>query len=60
VKKIVDKADDQYKPLFALQFAAGMRFGELAGLHVEDLDFEHAIIHIKRSTLSFTRSISEN
>jgi integrase len=50
VKKIVDKAENQYKPLFALQFAAGMRFGELAGLHVEDLDFEHSIIHIKRST----------
>jgi integrase len=36
--------------VFALQFAAGMRFGELAGLHIEDLDFENSIIHIRRST----------
>jgi len=50
VMKIVDKAEGQYKPLFTLQFAAGMRFGELAGLHVEDLDFEHSLIHIRRST----------
>jgi integrase len=27
-----------------------MRFGELAGLHIEDLDFEHSIVHIRRST----------
>ncbi len=50
MKKIVDKAEDQYKPLFALQFVAGIRFGELADLHVEDLDFKHSIIHIRRST----------
>jgi integrase len=50
VKKIIDKAEGHYKTVFALQFATGMRFGELAGLHVEDIDFENSIIHIRRST----------
>ena len=36
--------------MFALQFATGMRFGEVAGLHVEDLDFEESVIRIRRST----------
>jgi integrase len=27
-----------------------MPFGELAGLHVEDLDFTRSIVHIRRST----------
>ncbi len=50
VKKIIDAAEGQYKPLFALQFATGMRFGEIAGLHVEDIDFEQSVIRIRRST----------
>lgn len=50
VKKIINAAEGQYKPLFALQFATGMRFGEIAGLHVEDLDFEQSVIRIRRST----------
>jgi integrase len=49
-KKITDEADGQYKPLFAIQFATGMRFGELAGLHIDDLDFEQSMIRIRRST----------
>jgi integrase len=49
VDKIVDTAEGQYKALFALQFATGMRFGELAGLHVEDLDFEESVVHVRRS-----------
>jgi integrase len=32
-----------------LQYAAGMRFGEVAGLHVEDLDFNNSVVHIRRS-----------
>ena len=36
--------------MFKLHFAGGMRFGELAGLHVEDLDFTRSIVHIRRST----------
>ena len=50
VKKIIDAAEGQCKSLFALQFATGMRFGEVAGLHVEDLDFEESVIRIRRST----------
>jgi integrase len=50
VQKIIEAAEGQYKALFALQFATGMRFGEAAGLHVEDLDFKESVIHIRRST----------
>jgi len=41
--KIIDAAEGQFKSLFALQYAAGMRFGEVAGLHVEDLDFDNSL-----------------
>jgi integrase len=47
---LIDAAEGQYKALFALQFATGMRFGEMAGLHVEDLDFSELIVYIRRST----------
>lgn len=47
--KIIDAAEGQFKSLFALQYAAGMRFGEVAGLHVEDLDFDNSVVHIRRS-----------
>jgi integrase len=50
VTKIIDAAKGQYKSLFAVQFATGMRFGELPGLHVEDLDFKESVIYIRRST----------
>ena len=33
----------------AIQAATGVRFGELVGLHVEDLDFENSLVHIRRS-----------
>jgi integrase len=49
-RKIVDEAEGQYKPFFAIQFGTGMRFGEVAGLHVEDLNFEESVIYIRRST----------
>lgn len=49
VKRIIDEAKGQYKLIFELDFNAGFRFGELAGLHVEDLDFEHSMIHIRRT-----------
>lgn len=50
VEQLIDAAGGQYKALFALQFATGMRFGEMAGLHVEDLDFSELIVYIRRST----------
>jgi integrase len=47
--KIIDAAGGQFKALFALQYAAGMRFEEVAGLHVEDLGFDNSVVHIRRS-----------
>jgi len=48
-QRLVDAAEGQYKVLFALMFAAGMRISELAGLRVEDVNFKESIIHIRRS-----------
>jgi integrase len=48
-QRIVDAAEGQYKVLFALHFAAGMRISELTGLRVEDVNFKESIIHIGRS-----------
>lgn len=50
MRKLIDESEGQYKALFALQFATGMRFGEMAGLHVEDLDFKELVVYIRRST----------
>lgn len=49
MQKIIDGAWGQYKCLFQLAWATGMRSGELFGLKVEDLDLENAIVHIRRS-----------
>src|SRR5215469_13870530 len=49
MEKVIDAAKGQYKALYALQFATGMRFGEVAGLHIEDLDFDNSVVHIRRS-----------
>jgi len=46
--QIIDAAEGQYKLIFELDFNAGFRFGELAGLQVEDLDFANNVIHIRR------------
>jgi integrase len=50
MEQLIEAAEGQYKALFALQFATGMRFGEIAGLHVEDLDFSELVVYIRRST----------
>ena len=50
MERIIDAAWGQYKYLFQLARATGMRSGELFGLRVEDLDLEKAIIHVRRST----------
>jgi integrase len=49
IQKIIDGAWGQYKCLFQLAWATGMRSGELFGLKIEDLDLENAIVHICRS-----------
>jgi integrase len=50
MQKLVHLAEGQHKALSALQFATGMRIGEMCGLQVEDLDFEDNLVHIRRST----------
>jgi integrase len=40
VRCIVEAASGQFKALFHLAAYSGLRSGELAGLHVEDLDFK--------------------
>ena len=49
VCRIVEAAPGQYKVLFHLAAYSGLRSGELAGLHVEDLDFVRGVIRVRRS-----------
>ena len=49
VALIVDAAKGQYKLLFRLAAYSGLRFGELAGLHVDDVDFSRGVITVRRS-----------
>jgi integrase len=49
MRLIVNTAKGQWKALFATLAGTGMRCGEAFGLHVEDLDFAAARIHLRRS-----------
>ncbi len=49
VCRIVEAAPRQFKVLFHLAAYSGLRSGELAGLHVEDLDFVRGVIRVRRS-----------
>jgi integrase len=49
VRRIVETAQGQYKVLFQLAAYSGLRSGELAGLHVEDLDFTRGVVCVRRS-----------
>jgi integrase len=49
MKKLVNAAKGQYKVLFHLAAASGLRAGELFGLHVEDLNLNRGVIHVQRS-----------
>lgn len=49
LQKIINGAEGQHRVLFALLAGTGMRIGEAAGLHVEDLDLENCIIRVERS-----------
>ena len=50
VVRIIREAEGQYKVLFRLAYASGMRAGELFGLHVEDFNFGAGTVKVVRST----------
>jgi integrase len=47
MRRIIDAAHGQYKVFFRLAGATGLRFGELAGLHVEDI--VDGVVYARRS-----------
>jgi integrase len=47
--QLVNAAKGQYKVLFHLAGASGLRAGELFGLHIEDLTLDRGLIHVQRS-----------
>jgi integrase len=49
MRQIVNAATGQWKVLFALLAATGVRCGEAFGLHVEDLDLVTGRIYVRRS-----------
>lgn len=49
IQRIVSEARGQYRTFFHLAGFSGLRFGELCGLHVEDVDFARGLLHVRRS-----------
>jgi len=49
IGRIVNEAEGQYKVLFHLAGVSGLRAGELFGLHIDDLDMNRGVIHVRRS-----------
>jgi integrase len=49
LKQIIEAAPGQYRVLFALLASTGMRIGEAAGLHLDDLDLDNGVIYVRRS-----------
>jgi integrase len=47
--RIVNEAEGQYKVLFHLAGVSALRAGELFGLHIDDLDLNRGVIHVRRS-----------
>jgi integrase len=50
--QIIAATEGQNRVLFALLAGTGMRIGEAAGLHVDDLDFANCVVHVRRSVWS--------
>jgi len=48
-RKIIMLAVDPYRTMFAIAAMTGLRPGEVMGLQKDDLDFEHCVIHVRRS-----------
>jgi integrase len=49
MRRIVEAAKGKWRPFFALLGETGLRFGEAAGLHVEDLDLAGGKVFVRRS-----------
>ncbi len=49
LKQIIEAAQGQYRVLFALLAGTGMRIGEAAGLHVDDLDLGNCVVYVRRA-----------
>ncbi len=49
VHNIIARSREPYRTIFAIAAMTGLRAGELLGLQVDDLDFEHRLIHVRRS-----------
>jgi integrase len=49
LRQIIEGAEGQNRVLFALLAGTGMRIGEAAGLHVDDLDLDNCVIYVRRS-----------
>ena len=49
IGQIVKAAEGQYKVLFHLAGASAMRAGELFGVHIEDLEMNRGVVHVRRS-----------
>ena len=55
VGQIITSAKEPFATMFALLGMTGLRAGEMLGLKVADLDFNHKVIHIRRSVDSRTK-----
>jgi integrase len=49
VQRIVEKSSGQYRVLYTLLAATGMRIGEVFGLDVANIDLTNRIIYVKKS-----------
>jgi integrase len=49
LRQIIETAPGDYRVLFALLAGTGMRIGEAAGLHLNDLDLDNGVIYVRRS-----------
>ncbi len=55
VGQIITSAKEPFATMFALLGMTGLHAGEMLGLKVADLDFNHKVIHIRRSVDSRTK-----
>ena len=49
VREVLAALSDKYRPLFACAIYAGLRKGELLGLHKRDIDWQALQIYVRRS-----------